>query len=513
MTPLERAAALERDGRLAEAAALLRAAAPDEARAWPALGRVLLRLGRSREAAGAYEVALRAGATDVDTLANYGVALAEIGALERAVAAYARALAADPGHAVTHYNLGNAQRELRRFGAAIASYERALGLQPDWPEANANLGLALAAAGRTDDALAAYRRALARRPDHALAHNGIGLVFQACGELAKATAHFDRALELVPDFPQARANRAQLALLRGDFVLGLPEYEWRLRVPGHAIAPTAAPRWAGEPLDGRTICLRAEQGLGDTVQLVRFAPILAARGARVIVETQVAIERLVRTCPGIEAVVPRGEPLPPHDFETPIASVPFRLGLALGSIPGTVPYLAADPALVAAARARIGRGGLAVGIAWQGNPVFPQDCYRSMPLAQFGPLARIPGMRLFSLQKGHGAEQLASAPFPVEDLGAALDPSGGAFTDSAAAMMALDLVIVSDSAVAHVAGALGRPVWVILPLTPDWRWLLGRDDTPWYPTMRLYRQQRLGEWDEPFGRIARDLAAQLPRRG
>jgi hypothetical protein len=228
----------------------------------------------------------------------------------------------------------------------------------------------------------------------------------------------------------------------------------------------------------------------------------------VVLETQGAIERIVRTCPGLAAVVVRGNPLPGHDLETPIASVPYRLGVALDSIPGEVPYLAADPGLAADAARRIRRrGGFAVGIAWQGNPVFPQDCHRSMPLRHFAPLAAIPGVRLFSLQKGFGAEQLAQAPFPVEDLGGALDASGGAFTDTAAAMTALDLVVVSDSAVAHVAGALGRPVWTILPLAPDWRWLLGRDDTPWYPTVRLFRQRRLGDWDEVFARIAAALAA------
>ena len=511
MTPLERSAELERAGRLGDAAECLRAAAraaPGDARTWSFLGRVLLRLGHWQEATAAYEAALRLAPGDAESLANYGVALAEMGAFERAVDAYARALAVDPNHAIAHYNLGNALRELRRFDDAIASYAHALRLRPDWPEANTNLGLALAAVGRVDDALAAYGRTLAVRPDHALAHNGAGLALQARGDFARAAAHFDRAIELANDFAQARSNRAQLRLLHGDFERGWPEYEWRLRVPGHAIAPTAAPRWDGGAVGGRTILLRTEQGLGDTVQLVRFAPVLAARGARVVVETQSSIERIVRTCPGIAAVVPRGVPLPPHDLETPIASVPFRLGLTFDFIPGTVPYLAADPALAADAERRIRRdGAFTVGIAWQGNPVFPQDCHRSLPLRHFAPLAAIPGVRLFSLQKGFGAEQLAAAPFPVEDLGAVLDTAGGAFTDTAAAMMALDLVVVSDSAVAHVAGALGRPVWVVLPLAPDWRWLLDREDTPWYPTMRLFRQQRLGEWDEVFERIAAALGA------
>jgi tetratricopeptide (TPR) repeat protein len=508
VTPLEHAAALERAGRLAEAADVLRAAPPGDARTLSALGRVLLRLGQWREGAATYEAALRLAPDDAESLANYGVALAEMGALEPAVESYARALAVNPNHAIAHYNLGNALRELRRFDDAIASYGRALRLQPGWPEANNNLGLVHAALGRTDEALAAYGRTLAARPDHALAHNGIGLVFQARGELARAIAHFDRAIAIAPDFAQARSNRAQLALLHGDFPRGWPGYEWRLRVPGHSIPRTAAPRWDGGALDGRTLLVRAEQGLGDTVQLVRFAPVLAARGARVVLETQPSIERLVRTCPGLAAVVPRGEALPPHDLETPIASIPYRLGLTLDSIPRAVPYLAADAKLAATAARRIRRRGtFAVGIAWQGNPVFPQDCHRSMPLRHFAPLAAVPGVRLFSLQKGFGAEQLAAAPFPVEDLGAALDASGGAFTDTAAAAMALDLLIVSDSAVAHVAGALGRAVWVVLPLTPDWRWLLEREDAPWYPTMRLFRQRRLGEWDEVFGRIAAALGA------
>ena len=508
MTPRERAAALERAGRLAEAADVLRAAPPSDARTCSALGRILLRLGQWREAAAAYEAALQLAPGDAESRANYGVALAEMGALERAVDAYAKALALDPNHAIAHYNLGNALRELRRFDDAIASYARALRLQPGWPEANTNLGLAYAALGRTDDALAAYGRTLAVRPDHALAHNGAGLALQARGDFARAAAQFDRAIALAPEFAQARANRAQLALLHGDFERGWPEYEWRLRVPGHAIAPTAAPRWDGGAVDGRTLLLRAEQGLGDTLQFVRFAPVLAARGARIVVEAQTSIDRIVRTCPGIAAVVPRGTPLPPHDLETPIASVPFRLGLTLDSIPGTVPYLAADPALAADAGRRIRRKStFTVGIAWQGNPIFPQDCHRSMPLRHFAPLAAVAGVRLFSLQKGFGAEQLAAAPFPVEDLGAALDTVGGAFTDTAAAMLALDLVVVSDSAVAHVAGALGRPVWVVLPLAPDWRWLLDREDTPWYPTMRLFRQRRLGEWDEVFERLAAALGA------
>jgi tetratricopeptide (TPR) repeat protein len=520
MTLLDQAAQLERDGRLDEAAALCFEAtrsAPHDTAAWQALGRILLRLGRWPEAAASYEAALELGPVDADSLANYGVALAEQRALERAVEIYRRALAAAPDHATAHYNLGNALRELRRYDDAAASYARALAAQPDWIPPLVNLGLAHAAAGRVEGAIASYSRVLALNPNHAQAHNGMGLAHQVRGEFDLALAHFDRAIAAAPGEPNAHSNRAQLWLLQGDFTRGWPEYEWRLRVPGHGIPATGAQRWDGAALAGRTILLRAEQGLGDTVMLVRFATVLAGYGARVVLETQPAIERLVATCPGLAGVISRGTQLPPHDFESPIASVPLHLRVTAESIPASVPYLSADTDLVEAARGRIyphGRsdGVLTVGIAWQGNPAFPQDCHRSFPLREFAPLAKIPGVRLFSLQKGYGAEQLAAAQFPIEDLGAALDPGGGAFTDTAAAMMGLDLVVASDSAVVHVAGALGRPVWVALPVAPDWRWLLGRDDTPWYPTMRLYRQRQLGNWTEVFERIARALAMEVARR-
>lgn len=510
MTPLERATGLERAGRLEEAAALYEEAArgaPD-ARAWAALGRCLLRLGRWPAAAASCAAAARLAPGDADNLANLGVALDEQGAHAEAAGAYRRALAAHPEHAVALYNLGNALRALRRYDEAAESYERALRARPDWAEAHANLGMAHARAGRPDGAIASYEHALRLNPDNAEAHNGLGLAHQVRGDLDRALAHFDRAVAIAPDSPYAHANRAQLWLLREDFGRGWPEYEWRLRVRGHAMPPTAAPRWRGEPLAGRTLLLRAEQGLGDTLNFVRFAPELAARGARVLLETQPPLERLVATCPGLAGVVPRGAALPPHDFETPIASVPLRLALTVRSIPAPIPYLAVDPALAAAARERIGHGGaFRVGIAWQGNPAFPQDAHRSIPLAAFAPLARVPGVRLYSLQKGFGSEQLTAAPFAVEDLGSGLDPGGGAFTDTAAAIAALDLVIASDSAIVHVAGALGRRVWTVLPLVPDWRWLLGRADTPWYPTMRLYRPHRLGDWGEALARIAGDLAA------
>jgi tetratricopeptide (TPR) repeat protein len=501
----------ERSGDLPEAARRYADAAqadPADAEARCLLGNVQMRLGRFADAQASYEAALALRPGHPDALGNRAVALAEQGRLEAAIAGYRLALAVRPDYPEAHYNLGNALRALRRVDGAAASYERAVALRPAWPEAHSNHGMALAALGRTDAAIAAYERALALRPDYPEALNGLALVRQSRGEFAEAARLFDRALALRPDFAQAHANRAQLRLQHGDFAQGWPEYEWRWKLPGVALPPLPVPQWDGAPLAGRTILLRAEQGLGDTLQFVRYAPLLARGGARVVVECQPALARLLRSCPGIDAVVARGAALPPADVQAPLLGLPGLLGTTADDVPADVPYLFADAGLAAPWRALIGpTDALRIGIAWQGNPVFPQDCHRRIPLDAFAPLAALPGVRLVSLQRGFGAGQLDRAAFPVVDLGRHLEAAGGDLADTAAAMLDLDLVITVCSALAHLAGALGRPVWVPLTVSPDFRWLLGREDTPWYPTMRLLRQRALDGWDEVFARIAAAVGA------
>jgi tetratricopeptide (TPR) repeat protein len=499
----------EASGDLQEAERRYRAAvraAPEDAEARYALGNLQMRLGQFADAQASYEAAAALRPEHPETHNNLAVALAEQGRLEEAMAAYGRALEARADYAEAHYNLGNALFALRRHEDAVASYERAVALRPDWPEAASNLGMALAALGRTDASIAAYDRALALRPDYPEALNGLALVRQSRGEFADAAQLFDRALALRPDLAQAHANRAQLRLQHGDFARGWPEYEWRWKLPGMGLPRAYVPRWDGAPLAGRTILLRNEQGLGDTIQFVRYAPVLAAQGARVIVECQSVLVPLLRSCPGIHMVVARGTALPAADVQAPLLSLPGMLGATDRNVPANVPYLFADPALAERWREEIGPPkGLRIGIAWQGNPVFPQDCHRRIPLAAFAPLARVPNVRLVSLQRGFGREQLADASkrdMEIVDLGGRLEAAGGGFVETAAAMLKLDLVVTVDSAVAHLAGALGVPVWVALTVSPDFRWLLGREDTPWYPTMRLFRQQRLDDWDEVFERIA-----------
>jgi hypothetical protein len=272
------------------------------------------------------------------------------------------------------------------------------------------------------------------------------------------------------------------------------------------------PPWDGSPLDGRTILVHAEQGLGDTMQFLRYVPLVRRRGGRVILVCQPPLMRLLSRVPGIERLVAWGEPLPEYDVQVPLMSLPGLFGTTLETVPAEVPYLDAEPALVEAWRHRLGSyAGFQVGIVWQGNPRFRFDRLRSIPLAQFAPLARVPGVHLLSLQKGPGRDQLAALPgsFPVTDLGHQLDETTGAFLDTAAVMKNLDLVITSDTVAAHLAGALGVPVWVALHDVPDWRWLLDREDSPWYPTMRLFRQTRPGQWEEVFERIAAALHRRL----
>jgi hypothetical protein len=267
-----------------------------------------------------------------------------------------------------------------------------------------------------------------------------------------------------------------------------------------------APEWRGEALAGRSIVIYSEQGLGDTIQFARFLPVIAAAGARVIFLCHPNLLRLFR---GLSEEIERiasCDPARPFDYQCALMSLPLHLGVELRNLPAKTPYLAAEPDRVAAWRSRIGAHGFKIGIAWQGNPKGKIDRGRSVPLAQFAPLASVPGMRLISLQKRHGLDQLTRLPdtMRVEDLGA-FDDGEDAFIDTAAIMENLDLIVTSDTATAHLAGALGRPVWVVLQYVPDWRWMLDRPDSPWYPAMRLYRQRIRGRWEEPFGEMAEAL--------
>jgi hypothetical protein len=380
-------------------------------------------------------------------------------------------------------------------------------LNPQFAAAHNNLGIACWRDGRLELARACYEEAMRLRPDFAEAVNNLGNTLRDLGNLDEAQALFVRALALKPDYVDAHWNRALLWLLRGDFARGWPEYEWRWRLPSLPERPFPQPRWDGGPLQGKTILLHAEQGLGDTFQFVRFARLVKQRGAKVVLVCQPALVRLLAGSPGVDHLAAQGSPLPAFDCHAPLLSLPGIFGTDLNSIPADGPYLRADPALVEHWRSRLATlPGFKVGIAWQGSGRNRSDSRRSPPLEVFEPLARVTGVRLISLQKGRGAERAAAVArrFPVEEL-PGLDEDHGPFMDTAAVLRNLDLVVCCDTALGHLAGALGVTCWLALMAVPDWRWLLGRDDSPWYPHHRLFRQNRPGVWGSVFNRIAKEL--------
>ncbi|HRQ81266.1 MAG TPA: tetratricopeptide repeat protein [Azospirillaceae bacterium] len=360
-------------------------------------------------------------------------------------------------------------------------------------------------------AAAAARRGLALEPAAVPCLVNLGNVLKERGEPAQAEKHYRRALATAPERPEIGLNLGMALLQQGRFAEGWRAYENRLRQadwPHRRDCPQ--PEWTGGALAGRTILIHAEQGLGDTLQFVRYLPHLRRRGARVIFEPQRSLAPLLKTLAGVDALVPRGDPPPGFDVHAPLLSLPCRLGSPLPAS-ADVPYLTADPQRLATQRRRLAdRPGFKIGVAWQGNPEGLADRGRSFPARLFAPLARSPGVRLHCLQRIHGLEQLADwpddAPLADADLPVDID---GAFVDTAAIICGLDLVITSDSALAHLAGAMGRPVWVVLQAAPEWRYQLGRTDSPWYPTMRLFRQSRPGDWESAFAAVAAALSERL----
>ncbi len=469
--------------------------------------------GRSVEALRDYdELLARHGATAADLIGR-GTVLVALGRFGEAVEPLQNAIAVLPGEAEAHIQLGVALLGLDRNAEAAEHFDRALAIRPEVPELLTNHGVALAALGRTEEALERFRRALTVDGGAPDTHVNIGVVHKAQGRYDQAGLHLELALALQPDHAAAEFELAMLNLSLGDFKRGWSQYESRLRVP--ALAATVrhfeVPRWDGaQLLAGETLLIHAEQGLGDTLQYCRYLPRLAATGAGVVFEVMPALKALMGTLPGGIRVVARGERLPPIHYHCPLLSLPLAFDTVLATIPAEIPYLAADPQRIARWAPRVaGLAGLKVGIAWQGNPDVERLIWargRSIPLAALKPLAELSGISLVSLQKGAGAEQLRQVPFRdrVLDLGPEFDGGADAFLDAAAVMASLDLVVSSDTSIVHLTGSLGRPVWTLLHASPDWRWLLGRTDSPWYPTMRLFRKSS-GGWDHLVAAVAAEL--------
>ena len=394
--------------------------------------------------------------------------------------------------------LGKAFVKLRRYEDALANFQRILDRNPDDTDALNDLAVANMYMGRRDEARRAYQRILELDPKHVNALNGLGVELNDQGRFEEAFASYERALAIDPNNAGARFNRGELRLMAGDFQRGLPEHEWRLRLEGNLLPAFVPPRWDGSDPAGKTILLHGEQGFGDVVQFLRYAEFLKRAGAKTVVSAARDLASLLETCPWIDQAVPFDRSLPTFDSYIPIMSLPYLFGTTAETIPANVPYLFPGELLVAKWRRELEPVREAkVGFVWQGSKLHRTDRLRSIPIDQFIQLAAVPRVRLYSLQKGVDVKP----PFAMTDLSSRLDT----FLETAAVMKNLDLVITPDTAVAHVAGALGVPVWVALPYVPDWRWMLGREDSPWYPSMWIVRQSRLGVWDDVFERMSAEL--------
>ena len=443
-------------------------------------------------------------------------------AMTRPLAHAETAIHLDPQLAEPYATRSSVYLRQNKVDEALASCRQALQLNPQLPEAFFHQATAYLKKGQLDEAIAVCREVQLLRPDpsdsnHTDMEYILGMVALKENRLEEALGSFTGLLRYKPEDAQIHFNRSLTWLLQGNYEEGWREYEWRWRWKDFVVRPFTQPMWDGSPLDGKTIVLHAEQGLGDTLQFIRYAPLVKQRVSLPESETTVifacppALLKVLSRCAGIDQLVAQETFTEKVDEHASIMILPNILKTTVATIPASdVPYVFPDPALVENWRGEIRAApGFKIGIAWQGSPQHPDDRHRSVPLVEFAPLRRVPGIRWFSLQKGPGQDQAATAPFDLVDLSPRLDEATGAFMDTAAVMMSLDLVISSDTAIAHLAGALGVPVWVALQAAPDFRWFLDRADSPWYPSMRLFRQVRRGEWLDVFEHMAGALATRM----
>ncbi len=414
---------------------------------------------------------------------------------------YQRSVEAQPTVAEFHCNLANALRLAGDEDAALVSARKAIELKPELAEAHNVLGAIWKDRRRPSDALGSFQKAIQLKPEYGEAINNMACVIEQAGRIDDAAAMYEQAVRSKPEVPEFHVNLGLNLLLRGDFARGWHEADWRRRDPSNpASRPFPKPIWDGSPLNGRTILLHAEQGLGDTMQFIRYAGLVRDRGGRVVVECQPLLTELLKDVDGVDQVVTLGPALPEFDVHCPLMSLPIVFRTDLNSIPTPGNYLKAEPEKVAAWSQRLaGVSGKRVGLVWAGSATFRNDKIRSIPPAKLLPLAAVPGISLVSLQKGGPA---APEQLNLIDKTAELTD----FTETAALIANLDLVISVDTAVAHLAAAMGKPTWIMLPAVPDWRWMLGRDDSPWYPSARLFRQDTSGSWTNVIERLANALA-------
>jgi tetratricopeptide (TPR) repeat protein len=535
-----------RAGQLDQAEAVYRqvlAQNPREIRALHLLGMLLVQRRRPAEAVTVLRHAATLAPQSPDVQLALGDALRLCGDAPAAEAAIRRSISVRPLFPQAHNSLGLALVAQQKLESAIISWQKAIQLKADYAESHANLGAALAQLKKPSDAAPVLRRAVELNPNFAAAHNNLanvldeledsdgaiehwqraielaphyfdalvnlGKTLQRRGEHQRAMELFDRSIALRPTDPDARFLRGLALLTHGRLAEGFADYAYRMQVKDLKIDPRnfSQPAWDGSTQLDKVVLLRAEQGFGDTIQFIRYAPLVRERCGQVVLECQAELAELMRSVNGIDLVAVRNQGLPYFDLQSPLLDLPGVFGTTLETIPASVPYLSADPL-----RKEMWSGILAadppgkrVGMVWSGNPQHGNDKNRSIPLKAFEPLADLAGATFFSLQKGPAAGQLADSTLSLElvDHSARLTD----FSETAALIANLDLIITVDTSMAHLAGALGKPIWVLLPFAPDWRWMVDRNDSPWYPTARLWRQPCIGDWGSVLAAVAAALRA------
>ena len=470
------------------------------------MGEVYVKLGKLKQAVSAYGKAISFKPDFFQAYNQMGNSLLVLDEVDKAISAYRKAISFKPDFVEALNNLGNTLLNQDKLYEAIDCYHRAISLRPNLADSYNNLGNACYTQGNLEKALDAYNMALTCRPKYAEAYNNMGLTLQEKGQLKEAKKAFNQALLLEPNNPKAHFNLSLLYNIQGNFRVGLKLYEWRTRVKEKNVRPARKElTWDGsKSINGKNVFVYEEQGLGDVIQFCRYLLLLQKNGAFVTFKVRSPLHQLLSSLDvqiNLTNSFPKNQQI---DFEMPLMSIPYLLGTRLKNIPTDIPYLFADNARTSFWAQKLNQSSFKIGICWQGNQGII-DIGRSFPLSLFANISRIPTVELISLNKGHGELQLKDVTFEVTTLGSDFDIGEDAFMDTAAVMMLCDLVITSDTAIAHLAGALGKKTWVALKHIPEWRWLLNRNDSLWYPTMSLYRQIKPGDWTGVFKRIEYDL--------
>ena len=499
-------------------------------------GVLALQSGRPDEAEALFAKAIRINANFAALHFNRGIALQEMKRFDEALESHDKAIEIKPDFAEVFFNRGNTLQELNRLAEALASYDAAISIKADHAEALFHRGIVLEELKRWDEAIESYDSAISNKADYAEAFYHRGMALEELKRFDEASQSYDKAISIKSNYADAYWNKAVLRLLLGEFGEGFTLFEWRkLKKTQSGGRSYSKPLWLGsdrisgktilfdheqgiwlssESIIGKTILVHYEQGLGDTIHFCRYISILANTGAKILFAPHKPLKRLIASLRVAFEVVDAEDHTLQFDYHCPLLSLPLAFKTDLATIPNEIPYLNANPELISKWKQRIGEAGFKIGICWQGS-TGKADAGRSFPLTQFQVLSGIAGVRLISLHKGDGEAQLSELPegMTVETLGKEYDAGPDAFLDTAAVMKCCDLVITSDTAVAHLAGALGVKTWVALKYIPEWRWMLDREDSPWYPTMRLFRQNTDGDWAGVFSVIKDALSTEIPRNG